>query len=142
MLRGGQPGGKTLTHCEASQTKENKKIELFRCSGRTVEKAKERINMNPYCKSASLGNQAAPTRENISSQLLTMIKEVAERADAIAERTQNKLTPIQFPVPTCEVSKVNDVQQWPPLFNELRGYLLSIDTALTHIDDLVSRAEI
>jgi hypothetical protein len=82
-------------------------------------------------------------RETIASQFLSTLKAVAEKADAIAERTQGKLSALQIPTPEKETADTGKpMESWPPFFAECKRAAFQIQNALDRIEGSVNKAEI
>ena len=82
-------------------------------------------------------------REPISTEVVSFAERLANRAQQLSERVNEKLHPVM----TSEASRqgegtVKEVQEYPPLFADLRNNFKKIAGALDSIEHAVSRTEL
>ena len=82
-----------------------------------------------------------PVRQPIASNVVALGQSMAKRAQSLAERVNGKLQSVMNndASPPCESTKMDE---YPPLFADLRASLRSIEDALNSIDDSISRTEL
>ena len=79
----------------------------------------------------------------ISNEILERLKVLAEKAAAVNDRTQGKLTPVMIsPRPVGTPEGMKEPREYPPLFAEIRERLNIIDAALDGISEALSRTEL
>jgi hypothetical protein len=82
-------------------------------------------------------------REPISDQLIRLSQNVATRADKSIASAEIRLAPVARERQDSEPSFGEAVNEtWPPLFEDLRMALWSIERALGRFDDLIDRVEV
>ena len=84
-----------------------------------------------------------PSRKPISEDILRIANNLAERSQGLSDRIIGKLHPIMTDaLPITETNIKEPRVQWPPLFDQLRDYLITVDKALDKIEDALSRTEL
>ena len=86
---------------------------------------------------------AQPVRPPVSTEVAQFAEGLANQAQALAERVNNKLHSVMtsdFPRPYEVAGKTST--EYPPLFADLRGNLMRIDDALESIEYALSRTEL
>lgn len=90
------------------------------------------------------GKTAKIGRETAAQELLQFASRLAERADRISARVEDKLQLVMIPdspcPPPCELSKED--RKYPPLFDELRNRLQVIENSLSNIEACITRTEL
>lgn len=82
-------------------------------------------------------------REPVSVELTRYSEKLAARAENLAEYVHMRLLPVMNNEPPSPPSeKASDMQDWPPLFNELRANFDVVATALDRIEYALSRTEL
>ena len=94
--------------------------------------------------SGAMGAQINAARRPISEEILMLADSLAERAEALAAQADEKLASIMRPMPPSisESLKRDALEEYPPLFDKLRGRLLSIEGSLSRISSAISRTEL
>jgi hypothetical protein len=89
---------------------------------------------------------AKVAQEPISNEVMKLTQQVSEEARQIAERLNNKLTPVMrssTPIDTGRCEKTLMPQrEFPPLFSEWNSYVLSIQSSLKTIEEAIRRTEL
>lgn len=83
------------------------------------------------------------TRQTVAAEVAQFAERLANQAHALAERVNGKLHSVmtsECPRP-CEVAG-KDSTEYPPLFSDLRGNLMTINGALESIEYALSRTEL
>jgi hypothetical protein len=89
------------------------------------------------------GNAAKIARETAAQEIVQFASRLADMSYSLASRVQGKLTPVMLsdrPNPTCEA--VKQPREYPPLFEELRSRLHTIENSLYAIENAMSRTEL
>lgn len=93
---------------------------------------------------AKYANEAScAARQPVSAEVAMFAERLAKRAQDLAERVNGKLHSVmtsETPRP-CEVLG-KDGQEYPPLFNDLRGNFQAIAGALDSIEYAMQRTEL
>ena len=70
-------------------------------------------------------------------------RNVVSHAVDLAKRVHEKIDPVMLPGSSPLVSSENkEPETWPPLFNELRMKMQSIEQSLNSIEDALTRTEL
>lgn len=90
------------------------------------------------------GSCTEEAREAISQKILNHAAKLAEMAENTAAMTEERLTPIttQCPKNTEDADKKTISSFYPPLFDELRGYLQTLERSLNSISSTINRVEL
>lgn len=82
-------------------------------------------------------------REPVSVELTHYSEKLAARAENLAEYVHMRLLPVMNSEPQSPPSeRVNDIREWPPLFNELRANFDVVAIALDRIEYVLARTEL
>lgn len=82
-------------------------------------------------------------KQSIANEIATLAGAMADQAERVAIRADEKLSQICSPsVPLCTIEKNGVSREYPPLFSDLRDKLLCIERALNKINNVLGRAEI
>ena len=84
-------------------------------------------------------------RRSVAREVVDVMVDLSKRATTDAELVDNKLAPVARPaIPQVESELKNEppLQEYPPLFNEMRAHLLTIEEALRRIEDTLTRTEL
>lgn len=85
---------------------------------------------------------AGNKREPISHEIMNFVERLANQAEKTAGRASEKLAPICVqPCPTTNGGEKIS-REYPPLFSDMRDRLITIETALTRLNDVLDRAEV
>jgi hypothetical protein len=82
-------------------------------------------------------------RDTAAQEVLQFAQRVADMADSTASRTLGKLAPVMMserPSVAGETTKAH--REYPPLFDELRSRLNSIENSIHLIESAMSRTEL
>lgn len=82
-------------------------------------------------------------RQTVAAEVAQFAERLANQAQTLAEQVSNKLHSVmisEYPRP-CEVAS-KDSTEYPPLFSDLRGNLMTINSALESIEYTLSRTEL
>lgn len=91
---------------------------------------------------------AKVAHEPISNEVMKLTQQVSEEARQIAERLNNKLTPVMSamvngaPIETRLEKSVIPQRELPPLFAEWNSHVLSIQSSLKTIEEAIRRTEL
>ena len=83
-----------------------------------------------------------PVKEPISSEVMHALDGLAVAAENLACRTADKLHPICRTACPSEVNKGEIEREYPPLFNDMRIRLETIENSIAIMNDLLDRAEV
>lgn len=85
----------------------------------------------------------ANLQEPVATEVLVLTSNVANMARQIAERLESKLSSVmRSGAPLPDAPKEKQCREYPPLFSEWIGYIVSIRTSLEVIDDCIQRTEL
>lgn len=91
----------------------------------------------------SAASKCEPKRQTAASDILDLVNMLAERSQKVAEHLDTKLTPITMQSTPQEGNcKEQLCREYPPLFGEVREGLLTIETSLNRIDNVIDRTEL
>ena len=85
----------------------------------------------------------AKLQEPVAGEVLKNTAQVSDMARQVAERLNNKLSPIMrssAPQPTGGTEK--QCREYPPLFSEWHSHVCSIRASLEMIEDCIRRTEL
>ena len=88
-------------------------------------------------------DEGCSARQPVSAEVAQFAERLANQAQALAERVNGKLHSVmtsECPRP-CEIAS-KDSTEYPPLFSDLRGNLMTINGALESIEYALSRTEL
>jgi hypothetical protein len=82
-------------------------------------------------------------RNSVSQQILLLAEEIASLAEDTAVRTDDRLSPVMAQqTPAAPDGSKDDCIQYPPLFDNLRGFLENTRSSLNRINDCICRTEL
>ncbi len=86
----------------------------------------------------------APTRQPVSAEVAQFAQNLANRAQALAERVNGKLHSVMTSETprACGGAIAKDSVEYPPLFSDMRNSFQGIDSALDSIEYALSRTEL
>lgn len=83
------------------------------------------------------------TRESIASELLGNFRNLAERANSLAQRVEGKLQPVmRNQEAQCTAEAGAPEECYPPLLDEYRSVMYQIQNSFCTIEDCLNRTEI
>ena len=83
-----------------------------------------------------------PTRMTIGQQAVEKLRSLMNRADTMSARVESVLSSVIRNEPTSAGADCMKLEEWPPLFAEMRGIMGSIDCAFNRIEDVLNRVEL
>lgn len=77
------------------------------------------------------------------NEIMDYLSNLAVKAQEVSSRLDAKLSPVCFPDSPSTEAGLNDTQRnYPPIFNDMRGYFNTIDSSLNHINNILDRCEL
>jgi hypothetical protein len=84
-----------------------------------------------------------PPKDTIARLLMSQLGMLEKRVAELADRAHNQLACVAIPENASDVGKPGiEPDYYPPLFDEIRGCIRRINTAVGSIEDLLSRTEL
>lgn len=84
-----------------------------------------------------------PARQPVSADVMQYANNLANRAQSLAERVNEKLHPVMTSeTPRARGTVCKDSVEYPPMFADMRNNLQRIDAALDSIEYAMSRTEL
>ena len=86
---------------------------------------------------------SGPAREPIASEIMKYANRLAERSENLSARLSDRLSPVtSIAPPSVACNGKESVQDYPPLFADLRRSFRNIEAALDAINDTMDRTEL
>lgn len=85
------------------------------------------------------GSYKAEKELSIAAKTCNMAVELARMSEALAERVENKLSPISWPAAPAECSLGHEHDTWPEYFAVLREHLQQIQDSHHRIENALDR---
>jgi len=89
-----------------------------------------------------MNEKGEPTRQPIANELLGRFAALADRAQALAQRTTIRLEPIMRQAALCTEECEATEEQYPPILAEYRNKLYEIENAIARIEECLDRVEV
>ncbi len=99
--------------------------------------------MQPIYANVTIASER-PVRLPVATEVAQFAERLANQAQSLADRVNGKLQPVMTsdcPRPCEDACSKNSIE-YPPLFNDLRGHLIAINSALESIEYSLSRTEL
>ena len=84
----------------------------------------------------------SPVRLTVGGQTVEKLRSLMNRADTMSARVESVLSSVIRNEPTSAGADCMKLEEWPPLFAEMRGIMGSIDCAFNRIEDVLNRVEL
>lgn len=90
------------------------------------------------------GTACIEKKQSVAQEILGRAERLASISQDLAQRTTSKLDSVTLATPTAGKAeeRTKDMEAYPPLFEQLRDYLVTIERSLDTIASVVGRAEL